>query len=412
MQAAIRDLLTHLDDLCDQPPRYPIKQYSDKPLVWLSASSSSLERATYRMLEGMWLYWLGNTCLDEVEEFHWKGNQLRASEDEPIGYQLMMLGLATRATGCEIAAQLATPSAMTAIRAKMREGNPAAEELAFRTAIVRWMEILYQQHQSDEDWFGQQLPASIETLTALNAVQEPYKNQGNTSVVTAVELQRQVYFIKRRIEPGHNMTLYRGFQAECFVSALFRASPWPLAPTTTGLFMAADGVLSYLSSKVSGITMTDIRKAASRVSLGSVQAAVLGEHLVNVQDRHHFNVFIDRFHASPRLIDFASALQDDSDELLLPPAEMAMTEQREMFPRALWTWHPERLQTPEGETIILDDVVTGLLSIRQAVFAAFQTFVLPPEDQTVVMRRFAVLERLVAGDRPMTIEQWNRLAMP
>lgn len=409
MQTEIRDLLQHLDDLCDQPPHDTIERIAQMPITWLMKNAAPLSLAAHRMLEGMWLYWIGNWCDEDVEALDWNTAHYTGDADDPLGYQLMKVGFDLRSAGCRVAARLAAPTELKMIRANIPEGNPSAQERAFRTLIVRWMEVLYQQHQSTEDWFGQQLPTSIDILTLLLATQDPYKKQGNTSIVTAIEVQRQIYFIKRRYVPGHLMTLYQAFQFECFVAGLLRTLPWQLGPTTTCLFMASDGNLSYLSSKISGITMTDIRKAASRVSLVSVQASVLAEHLCNVQDRHHENVFIDRFHASPRLIDFANALQDEPDALMLPTPEMPMRDQREYFSRALWIWHPDRLLTEDGETLILEDVVNGILAAKNAIFRLFDRFALLPEERAVVIRRFVLLEHLAQSDVPMTVEQWNRL---
>jgi hypothetical protein len=174
------------------------------------------------------------------------------------------------------------------------------------------------------------------------------------------------------------------------------------------IFLDTDGLLTYLSNKVPGMVMSDIRKAASRVSLASVQFAALTEYVCGAQDRHYENALIDRYHAQPWLIDFANSFVDDDDIFALPSVDMPMEDQREQFMRALWAWHPDRIVTDSGETLILPDVLTEITQARSSILQVLDFYHVQDEARHLVHRRLLQLERLAQDDEP-TLEGFGRI---
>lgn len=404
-------VMAQVDALWEEEPSLPFDHLVAMEFLWPLEPYDQVLAAAIRIMDGLWAFYLGNWCPEEMDTLQWRGRSLVASEDEPLGYQLQMVGMTLRYDGCRLASRFATPKRLNELRAYLRHSR-SPQERAFREAVLTWMEQLSQQYHTQQDWFGTPLPASLEYLSAAFAQSEPYRKQGNTSVVTAIAVGRQQYFVKRLIEPGPLLTLLPVFQTECAVIALLNALPWKIGPHTGCLYVGDDGVLSYLSNKVPGITMKDIRKAASRVSLASVQAAVFAEFVVGaVEDRHTENIFIDRIHAQPWLIDFANALGNEVTSLELPAADLPLEDQREAFTRALWIWHPDRLETGAGETVILDDILMGFLGGRSAMLTALAPFDLPDEAQQGMIRRFDVLERFAHETGERTLEKLNRVLL-
>ncbi len=410
MRTRLFDVMGQIDAFWEQEPSMPFEQLVGREFSWSDELQDQALAAATRITDGIWLYYLGNWCPEERETVQWRGRQFVATEDEPIGYQLMMAGLTLRYDGCRLASRFVSPARLAQLRSHLYHSH-SHQEQKLHEIVLMWMELLYEQYHDQEDWFGQRLPASIDLLSAAFAASEPYRKQGNTSVVTAITVGRQAYFIKRPIEPGPLLTLLAEFQTECAITAMLKALPWKLGPFTGCLYVGDDGVLSYLSNKVPGLTMRDLRKAASRVSLASVQAAVFAEFIANTQDRHAENLFIDRFHAQPWLIDFAHSLDEEIVPLELPDARLPLETQRESFTRALWTWHPDRLQTEEGETIILEDVLSGILVARPALLEALAACAIPSSAQAAVAQRLDALERLAQGPGEKTLEQLNAILM-
>jgi hypothetical protein len=403
------DVMAQIDALWEQEPTQSFDRLVAMEYLWPQDPFDQTLAAATRIMNGLWGFYLGNWCPEEVDTLQWQGRTLVATEDEPVGYQLQMAGMTLRYDGCRLASRFVTPERLTTLRAHLSQSR-SRQERAWREVVLAWMEQLYQHYHDQQDWFGSPLPAPIDYLSAAFAHSEPYRKQGNTSVVTAIAVGRQQYFVKRLIEPGPLLTLCEGFQIECAVIALLNMLPWKIGPHTGCLCVLDDGVLSFLSNRVPGLTMRDIRKAASRVSLAAVQAAVFAEYVVGaVEDRHFENVFIDRLHAQPWLIDFAHALDDEVPPLLLPDPALPLDAQREAFTRALWTWHPDRLQAENGETLVMEDILQGIMAARPALLTALAPFPLPAAGQRGITQRFAALERFAQDAGEKTLEQFNRL---
>ena len=407
MDSHIYTMLAALDHIIEDAP--PLS-FTNRP-QWPLDETSDVQLAALHLLDGCWLCWLGTWCPETLTTLHWDTTVFVETDDDPLGFQLLSHGVFLRQLGCSIASSFADPRALAPVRAAITSGTPSPQEVHLRTLLVELMAALYAQRDQQTDWFGNPLPLSIATISALADSAAPYPRQGDTSQVTLIRLHHDAYFLKQRIQPGSLLGLYEGFVCECSVGALIRALPFPLVAAMTRLFVTTDGVLTLLTTKVPGVAMRDIRRAASRVSLASVQAAVLAEYLYNCQDRHDGNLFIDRIRAQPWLIDFAPSLDPaPEDTLLLPSPHESWETQREAFTRALWVWHPDRLQTPTGESVILSDVLAGIVDAQPHLFAVAEVYALSTEAQSLIARRLALLQQLLNEEGPTTLEQLNRLA--
>lgn len=412
MTHPLHEIMQSIDTVCEQDPEQAFGlSFEDLAALQVPSPSDARDPATAafsRLVQGLWLYYLGSWCPEQMTRLTWGGLDIVGTDEAPLGYTLMMAGIAVRSAGCRQASVGASASDIAGLRR-----NPAptlAHPLTlFRDVALSWMELLSIRAQEHEDCFVQPLPASVESLSALFELSSPHRHQGNTSIVSPLEVGRQTYFVKRPIQPSSLLRDWQVFTTECAVTAALNACTWKLGPRTGCLYVADDGMLCYLSSKVPGIVMTDIRKAASRVSLAAVQTAVLYEFLLQIGDRHCDNDFIDRFRAQPWLIDFADALGDSLDVLLLPDADEPLDVQRESFTRALWTWHPDCIRTSTGEIQILDDVLADVRHTRQAMVEALRPYHLANAAIVAINQRFAVLDQLDAMPADKTIEELNRL---
>lgn len=350
------------------------------------------------------MFRLGEQYAETLHEVVWNEDLFQDSEDDPIGYLLQMKGSVLRSDGCLLASYSLTDEHIADLRP---HAQLTTSQKALWSLVVQLITLLHRQIQNQTDVWGNPLPTSIGHLFALFDASDLYRKQGDTSEVHSITIDRQVYFLKQSYQP--NLILYHeeAFRAECAMNAVLNILPWKLGPQSYGMFIDASGRLTYLSSKVPGITMTDIRKAASRVSLLSVQLAVLSEFLCNCQDRHHNNAFIDRYRSQVWLIDFANSFAyADEDMLILPTADLRSDAQLQLFTRALWTWHPERLQTPEGNTLILPDVLFGMVQSRDSIVNALHHYDIPEASIRMVQRRLSLLE-LLLQEEEVTLELLN-----
>ena len=402
MPVPLYTCLYSLDTWCEQEPPEAFRFPTRGPLP---PAISAAEWAVRMIADGYWLYRMGTWCPDENATLVWNDQQIVGNDDEPLGWQLQNVGVQVRSLGCQLVADLADPIDHD----RLRSACPTSYPADLWNAVITLAEHLEQQKHAQQDWFGMPLPLSIEDLSDAAAASTLYGRQGDTSVVTTITLGRQSYFVKQCYQPNAILYHYPAFQAECAVSALFRCLPGKLGPQTSVVYVGTHGQLVYLSQRVPGVIMSDIRKAASRVSLAAVQAAVIAEYLVSAQDRHHANALIDRHRAQPWLIDFAHSFDDEPDQLDLPSPQMPLAEQRMAFTRALWSWHPDRMLTATGETLILPDILPPVIQAREALMHTLHQYALPAEAIQVVTRRLDQLERLTQHpEEAWTLEHLNR----